>query len=85
MIELVFTLCALTCLACAVLLLRGYLRSRFRLLLWSSLCFTALALSNALRLAQQLRGSPEEMAWVANLPALVGVALLLWGLIHDVE
>ena len=48
MIQLVYLLCALTSLACAVLLLRGYFRTRVRLLLWSGLCFVGLALNNAL-------------------------------------
>ena len=39
MATLVYALCALTSLACAVLLLRGYASSRVRLLLWSGLCF----------------------------------------------
>ncbi|MGK2935600.1 MAG: DUF5985 family protein [Gemmatimonadaceae bacterium] len=33
MIQLVYVLCALTSIACAVLLLRGYFRTRVRLLL----------------------------------------------------
>ena len=33
---------------CGVLLLRGYFRGRQRLLLWSGLCFSLLALSNFL-------------------------------------
>ena len=48
MIQLVYVLCALTSIACAVLLLRGYFRTRVRLLLWSGLCFVGLALNNAL-------------------------------------
>ena len=48
MIQLVYVLCALTSLACAILLLRGYFRTRVRLLLWSGLCFAGLALNNAL-------------------------------------
>ena len=35
----VYVLCALTSLGCAVLLVRGYLESRARLLLWSSVSF----------------------------------------------
>ena len=42
----VYLLCAATSLACAVLLLRGYLRTRARFLLWSSLCFACLAVNN---------------------------------------
>ena len=48
MAILVYALCALTSTACAVLLLRGYARSHFRLLLWSGLCFVGLALNNIL-------------------------------------
>jgi hypothetical protein len=39
MAGLVYILGTLIALACAVLLLRGYLRGRHKLLLWSSLCF----------------------------------------------
>ena len=46
--KAIFGLCTLTALACAVLLLRAYARSRFRLLLWSGLCFAGLTLNNAL-------------------------------------
>ena len=48
MAEVVYILCALTSLACAVLLIRGYRRSRSRLLLWSCLGFVALAANNVL-------------------------------------
>ena len=48
MAETVYALCALTSLACAALLLRGYVRSRVRLLLWSGLCFAFLFLNNVL-------------------------------------
>jgi hypothetical protein len=49
MAETVYILCALTSLACAVLLVRGYRRTPSRLLLLSSFCFVGLALNNALR------------------------------------
>jgi hypothetical protein len=48
MAEAVYLLSSLTSLTCTVLLLRGYLRSRVRLLLWSSLCFLGLTFSNVL-------------------------------------
>ncbi len=44
----VYILGTLVALACAILLLRGYLRGRQKLLLWSSLCFFGLAISNFL-------------------------------------
>jgi hypothetical protein len=82
---LVYVLCALTSLACAWLLLRAYRRTRQRLLLWSGLCFAGLALNNVL-LVVDLRMVPEtDLSLVRTLPALAGVALLLYGFIWDAD
>lgn len=83
--DVVYVLCMLTSLACAFLLWRGYQRSKARLLMWSSLCFFGLATNNAL-LIVDLRILPDVdfVAWRA-VPALVGVALLLYGLVWDVD
>lgn len=80
---IVFVLCTLTSLACAVLLLRGYQRSRVRLLLWSGLCFAAFALNNAL-LIVDLRVVPtiDLSTWRIG-TAFVGVCFLLYGLIGE--
>ncbi|HEU4925081.1 MAG TPA: DUF5985 family protein [Burkholderiales bacterium] len=43
-----YLLAVLTCLACTVLLFRGYAASGLQLLLWSALCFVGLSLSNVL-------------------------------------
>jgi hypothetical protein len=48
MAEAVYVLCMLTSLFCAFLLFRSYRASHSRLLLWSTVCFAGLALSNAL-------------------------------------
>jgi hypothetical protein len=48
MAEAIYLLCALTSVLCAALLARGFLRSRARLLLWSSVCFAGLAINNVL-------------------------------------
>lgn len=82
MIQLVYVLCALTSLACAVLLLRGYLRTRVRLLLWSGLCFVGLALNNALLVVDE-NTLVTDLSNLRTLPALAGVALLVYGLIWD--
>lgn len=83
MATIVYGLCALTSIACAVLLLRGYASTRVRLLLWSGLCFTGLALNNIL-LFVDLRVVPEiDLSIWRTLPALVGVGLLLYGLVWD--
>lgn len=83
MATIVYGLCALTSIACAVLLLRGYASNRVRLLLWSGLCFTGLALNNIL-LFIDMRIAPDfDLSAWRTLPALVGVAILLYGLVWD--
>jgi len=52
--KVTYLLCALTSLTCAWLLLRAYTRSRFRLLLWSGLCFAGLTLNNVLLVLDRL-------------------------------
>ena len=79
----VYVLCAVTSLACAALLLRGYRRSRARLLLWSGLCFALFALNNVL-LIIDVRVVPEhDLSILRTLPTLLGVGLLLYGLVYD--
>ena len=81
MASLIYALCALTSLACAVLLLRGYMRSRVRLLWWSGLCFVGLFLNNGL-LVLDGRLS-QDLSAVRSFPALAGIALLLYGMIWE--
>ena len=83
MATLVYVLCALTSLACALLLLRGYRQSGVRLLAWSGLFFVGLFLNNVL-LIIDLRIVPQvDLAVIRLLPALVGVLLLLYGMIWE--
>jgi hypothetical protein len=81
---IVHLLCAVTSLACATLLLRGYGRSRVRLLLWSGLCFVGFFLNNVL-LIVDLRIPDVDLAFVRLVPAVAGVALLLYGLIWEAD
>ena len=92
MAEAVYVLCAVTSLACAVMLLRGYARSRTRLLLWSSLCFVGLVVNNALLFidkvvfpSEVLQFAGLEMGTWRSIAALAGVLALLFGLIWDSE
>jgi heme/copper-type cytochrome/quinol oxidase subunit 4 len=81
--TIVYALCALTSIACAWLLLRGYVRSRVRLLLWSGLCFAGIAVNNIL-LFVDLRVLPEtDLSMIRTIPAVIGVALLLFGLVWE--
>jgi uncharacterized protein DUF5985 len=83
MATLVYVLCALTSAACAVLLLRAYLRGRVRLLLWVGLCFVGLALNNLL-LFVDVRIAPDvDLSLWRSLPALAGLLVLIYGLVWE--
>jgi hypothetical protein len=81
--NIVYLLCAATSVTCAVLLWRGWKRSRARLLFWSALCFAGLAINNVM-LIIDLRVVPHiDLSLWRLLPALAGAALLLYGLIWE--
>ena len=83
--DIVYVLCVLTSLACAVLLWRGYRRSSARLLMWSSLCFVGLALNNALLIVDLHVVPAVDLSIWRTVPALIGIALLVYGLVWDAE
>lgn len=84
MAEVVYILCALTSIACAILLFRGWKASRSRLLFWSGLCFAGLAVNNIL-LFLDLVVFPTtiDLRMVRNLTALGSVGVLIHGLISE--
>jgi uncharacterized protein DUF5985 len=85
MAEAVYILCALTSAACAFLLLRGYQRSHARLLLWSGLCFIVLALNNVILFVDKIILPDVDLQILRISTAIAGLALLLFGLIWDVD
>lgn len=84
--TVVYFLCAATSAGCGWLLVRGYLRTRSALLLWTASCFVLLGLNNLLVVADlvflpdaiDLR--PARLA--ANIAAL---ATLLYGFIWELD
>jgi hypothetical protein len=68
-----------------VLLLRAYARSRVRLLFWSGLCFTGLALNNALLFIDLIVLPQRDLLLLRSIPALIGLLLLIYGLIWDTD
>jgi Family of unknown function (DUF5985) len=81
--ELVYVLCAVTSVVCAILLLRGYAASRTRLLLWASVCFLGLALNNVLLLIDLTMLPDIDLFWWRTVPAIAGMLILLYGLIWE--
>lgn len=79
--QVIFSLCALTAAACAALLLRSWLRTRFPLLLWSGLCFLGLTANNVLLVLDKLVLPDVDLSLWRLGTALVATLLLLAGLI----
>lgn len=79
----VYILCAATSIACAVMLLRSYLKTHTRLLLWSSLCFLGLTANNLLLFLDLVIVPDADLSLWRHLATLSGLALLLYGLIWD--
>ena len=81
-----YVLAVLTCLACTLLLFRGYARSGLRLLLWSALCFVFLTANNLLLFFDLvLFPSGVDLRPYRLLAALAGLAFLLYGFIFESE
>lgn len=85
MAEAVYALCALTSAACTVLLVRAYLRTRARILLWSAIGFAGLLLNNVLLFADMVAFPDVNLSVARTLPAVFGLAVLCYGLIWDAD
>lgn len=83
MAQVVYILCALTSILCAVLLFRGYRATRTSLLFWSSLCFAGLAGNNILLVLDRVFFPSVEMSvWRASV-GLFAMLVLLFGLVWE--
>ena len=83
--AIVYLLCFATSAACAWLLVRGYRASGARLLLWSGLCFVALAGNNLTLMLDLLVFTGVDLRILRHLLTLAAVSVLLFGFIWDLE
>ena len=83
--TVVYVLCFLTSAACAFLLGRSYARSRVRLLFWSSICFSFLALNNLALVLDLIIWPDGDLRLLRSSLALAAVISLIWGFIWDEE
>jgi hypothetical protein len=83
--TIVYILCALTSVGCAILLLRSYARTRARLLFWSGLCFLCLGLSNSLLFVDLILLPEVDLSPYRLGITLLGVLMLLYGLICETK
>lgn len=82
----VYALGTLVASLCALLLLRGYFRTRTRLLLWSGLCFTGLALSNGVLFVDLVLLPDTVTLYTWRLGTAAGSMLLLvYGLVMETD
>ncbi len=76
----IYVLGVATCLACTLLLARGYLRTRVRLLMWCCVFFAALTVDN-LVLFFDLSVFPQiDLAPWRNSATFFGLASMIFGL-----
>lgn len=83
MAILIYGLCAFTAALCAVMLLRSYARTRFRLLLWSGLCFAGLTANNVLLVLDKTLLAAVDLSTWRLLLALAAMLLLVFGLVME--
>ena len=81
----VYLLCLVTSCVCAGLLLRAWMRTRARLLLWTAVSFVFLALNNLALVADMVVFPDIYLTPVRQVTALLAVAVLLYGFIWEAE
>jgi hypothetical protein len=86
MAIVIYSLCALVAALCTFLLLRAWAASRYRLLLWTGICFGGLTLTNTLLFLDKIVLGPEIDLSLARLATtLAAMAVLLYGLVWDAQ
>jgi hypothetical protein len=81
----IYSLCTLTSLACAWLLLASYRRTGYRLLFWSGWSFVAMTVNNLFLVFDKIVFPDVYLLPVRLIAALVSMLLLLYGLIYEKE
>lgn len=84
MAAIVYALCALTSLLCAVLLGRAYFNTRAKLLFWCCLGFVGFAFNNILLFIDVIL--LPDVTWIIyfrSLPAVLGMIVMIYGLIME--
>jgi hypothetical protein len=81
--TIVYLLCGLTSVACAVLLARAYFNSRNSLLLWSSVAFGFFSINNFFVFLDMLIFPNVDLSLFRAGSLLIGVGVLIMGLIWE--
>lgn len=85
MAPIIYLLSAVAAFLCAWLLLRAYRRGRYRLLLWSGLCFAGLTFNNLILVLDKVVLPDADLSVWRTSVALLAMAVLLYGLVWEAD
>ena len=85
MTAILYSLCAVIALFSAVMLLRGFRRTGYELLRWSSYCFFGFTVNNVVLFMDRIIFPEADMHVWRLLTALISVSLLVYGLVFKAE
>ena len=83
MALIVYFLCAVASLLCALLLTRGYRASRMPLLFWGAVCFFVLVATNSLLFLDMIVFPQIDLAGWRSGITLAAFSVFLYGLIFE--
>lgn len=81
----VYLLCMISSLVCLILLARGYLRTRVKLLFWGALCFVGYAVNNLFLFLDVVMFPDVNLIAARNLSTFFALAVLFYGLIWETD
>lgn len=83
MASIVYILCALTSLACSILLFRGYSANKFRLLFWSGIGFAGFSINNIILFVDESVIHHIDFSVARTVPGAIGIIIMVYGLITE--
>ena len=81
--KTIYLLCAATSLLVAMMLMRQYLKSRTRLVLWSVISFAGLAVNSVLVYVDLVLYTGVDLSVFRRAAGAVAMAVMLYGLIWE--
>jgi hypothetical protein len=81
--TVIYSLCALTSLVCAVMLFRAYARYATKLTFWSGVCFSGLTVANMLLVLDRAVYPDVDLYPWRLAAALAGLLVLVYALIWE--
>ena len=83
--TIVYFLCFATSAGCGALLVRSYLRTRAKLLLWTASCFVLLALNNFLVVLDMVVLPDVDLQFARLSANVAALATLIYGFVWEID